>query len=211
MTLLLTERDLDLVETLALRVRMLTVQHAAAIWWPKARSLRTLRRRLESLAAVGWIELRIVNAHPPLPVTRPLFRWKPGAAEPDTDNIASQLRGRWSQAARPTEVCVASPLAACLLGSTARRLPPPEHRDHDLRLASVYVHYRKALPRLASLWVGEHALPKAGYRIKDPDAFLRDRSGRVFRVIESAGRYSAAQVESFHEHCVEFALPYELW
>jgi hypothetical protein len=44
-----------------------------------------------------------------------------------------------------------------------------------------------------------------------PDAFLVDAAGRVRRVIESAGRYDAAQVESFHEHCVESDLPYELW
>ena len=114
-------------------------------------------------------------------------------------------------AALPTEVWVVSSATAAIFGSTARRLPPPEHYDHDLRLASVYVHYRTMYPRLARQWIGEHALPKAGYRIKDPDAFLRNQNGQVFRVVESAGRYSPAQVESFHEHCAEYDLPYELW
>ena len=212
MTLALTTRDLDLLETLTLRVRMLTVAHVLRIWWSEAGSQGSARRRLALLTQAGWIEQHIINAHPPLLVLRPLFAWKPGADDPDAEHIAFQTRSRrWSQAARPTEVCVASPRTACLLGSTARKLPPPEHRDHDLRLAAVYTHYRVNHPRLAGSWVGEHALPKAGYRIKDPDAYLRDGNGRVFRVIESAGRYCAAQVESFHEHCVEYDLAYELW
>jgi hypothetical protein len=102
-------------------------------------------------------------------------------------------------------------LAASVFGSTAGKLPPVEHRDHDLRLAAVYVHYCMTFPQLAQLWIGEHALPKAGYRIKDPDAFLRDDAGRFVRVIESAGRYGATQLRSFHEHCFEFDLSYELW
>ena len=141
----------------------------------------------------------------------PLFRWKPGAQEPDAERISRQTQTRWSQPARPMAVYVASPRAACLFGSTARGLPPVEHRNHDLWLASVYVRYRTMYPRLADLWVGEHALPKAGYRVKDPDAFLRDKDGRVLCVIESTGRYSEAQIESFHEHCAEYDLPYELW
>ena len=106
---------------------------------------------------------------------------------------------------------MAAPLAANLLGSTSCGLPKPEHRDHDLLLAAVYVHYRTQHPKTAALWIGEHVLTKAGYRIKDPDAFLRDEQGRILQVIESAGRYSSAQVESFHEHCAELSLPYELW
>ncbi|MCY2993368.1 MAG: hypothetical protein NTY19_36650 [Planctomycetota bacterium] len=211
MTLTLTARDHDLLETLTGRVRLFPLHLAAKVWWPEARNQGTARRRLELLAKAGWIECHIINAHPLLPVRRPLFTWEPGQEDPDAERIACESRARWSQPARPTSVCVASPMAACLLGSTARRLPPPEHRDHDLRLAAVYVHYRVALPRLAKLWIGEHALPKAGYRIKDPDAFLCDANGRVLRVIESAGRNSASQIDRFHEHCVELDLPYELW
>ena len=199
------------METLTRRVRLLPMHLAAQVWWPDARNQGTARRRLDLLARAGWIECHLINAHPLLPVLRPLFTWEPGQDAPDAERIASQSRSRWSQPARPLEVCVASSLAACLLGSTARRLPPPEHRDHDLRLAAVYVHYRAVFPRLAELWIGQHALAKAGYQIKDPDALLRDENGRVLRVIESAGRNSAPQIERFHEHCVEFDLPYELW
>ncbi len=108
-------------------------------------------------------------------------------------------------------VCVAAPRTANCFGSTAAGLPKQEHLNHDLRLAAVYAAYRLQRPELAALWIGEHALPKAGYRIKDPDAFLRRGDGQPFRVIESAGRYSTDQVQSFHEHCESHGLAYELW
>ncbi len=105
----------------------------------------------------------------------------------------------------------ASRLAANLYGSSAGHLPDLNHRDHDLLLGQVYLVFRTARPTEARQWIGEDTRPKAGYRIKDPDAFLVDAAGEVVRVIESAGRYSASQVESFHDHCAEHGLPYELW
>ena len=211
MTLTVTARDLDLIETLTCRVRLLTWGQAAELGWPNSVCRRTALRRLEQLAKSGWLELHVINAHPLLPVGKPVFTWQPDGPEPDVELVARELRARWSQPARATQVCVASSRAACLLGSTARGLPPQEHRDHDLRLAAVYVHYRTSRPRLAAAWMGEHTLAKAGYRIKDPDAFLQDSTGRIVRAIESGGRYSAKQVESFHEHCREHNLSYELW
>jgi hypothetical protein len=178
--------------------------------WSQPKSGRN-DRWVERLCSVGLLERHWINAHPLLAIDRPLFAWKPGSTDPDAEDIARQSRSRWQRAAQPVQVYVASRLLANLLGSTARGLPKPEHRDHDLWLATVFVHYRMHRPRLASLWIGEHVLPKAGYRIKDPDAFLRDAQGRVLRVIESAGHYDARQVESFHEHCLENDLPYELW
>ena len=106
---------------------------------------------------------------------------------------------------------MATEKAANLMGSTACGLPRPEQWNHDLHLSQVFVMYRRRRSKLARIWVGEHSLPKAGYRIKDPDAFLVDRHGTIHRVVESAGKYNSKQVESFHNHCVNHDLPYELW
>jgi hypothetical protein len=207
----LTLRDVCIIEALTRHVRMASFAQASGLWWPVSSRSGAARRRLSELVGAGWLERFVVNAHPPLPVGKPLFAWSPGGEEPDAERVSRQCRARWSRAAVPTEVFVASPRAASLLASTARGIPPQEHRDHDLRLASVYVHYHRSAPDLAAKWIGEHVLPKAGYRIKDPDAFLRDDRGRILRVIESAGRYGPKQVESFHDHCRELDLPYELW
>ena len=211
MTLTLTNRDLDVLDALTLRVRLLTLRQVTELWWPNGENQRCARRRLECLEAAKLIEIHRVNAHPLLPVKSALFTWQPGDAEPNCEQLAESCRERWNKPAVPMTVCVASSLAANLYGSTAYGVPHRDHRNHDLRLASVYAAYRRQRPQLAALWVGEHGLPKAGHRVKDPDAFLRSKGGRVIRVIESAGRYSEPQVQSFHEHCEANSLPYELW
>ena len=211
MTLSLTSRDLDLLDTLTLRVRLLTLRQITELWWPTGKNQRCARRKLECLMEAKLVEIHRVNAHPLLPVTSPLFAWQPGDAEPECEQLAESCNKRWNRPTVPMTVCVAAPLAANLLGSTACGVPHRDHRNHDLRLASVYAAYRLQWPKLAALWIGEHGLPKAGHRIKDPDAFLRHNNGQLLRVIESAGRYSAAQVQSFHDHCEAHELPYELW
>ena len=211
MSVALLKRDLELLETLTSRVRFLSVRQVTRIWWPQHRSDDRTRRRLRRLAAAGVVELHRINLRL-LPATNgPVFVWRPGADEPDAASLSDVFRNRWSDAARPIEVCVATSVTANLFASTAFRLPRLEQRDHDMLLATVYVQYRQRRPDLAARWIGEHVLPKAGYRVKDPDAFLRADDGRIARVIEAAGRYSAEHIENFHEHCVEFDLPYELW
>ena len=120
-------------------------------------------------------------------------------------------QGRWNSLAVPTEVYTASRQAANLFAGDSHGLPALEHRDHDLLLADAYVAYRTNRPEEAARWIGEDFLPKAGFRIKDPDAFLIDDSGRPMRVVESAGRYNRKQIASFHDHCQTLSLPYELW
>ena len=101
--------------------------------------------------------------------------------------------------------------AANVYGTSAGRLAAVNHRDHDALLGAVFAHYRLNRPHEAVDWIGEDARPKAGFRIKDPDAFLVDAAGTPYRAIESAGGYAPAQVEAFHQHCVENQLAYELW
>lgn len=207
----LTSRDFDLLETLTRRVRLLTVLQVAQIWWPDRRSQTGTRRRIEELARTELVELKTLSVHPLLPVDEPLFHWKPGAASPDVDAISQRCTERWSQPDILMTVCVATRRAANLFGSSAWGTPPHEHRNHDLRLADVYASYRRRQPKLAARWTGEHALSKAGFRVKDPDAFLCFPDGRIQRVIESAGSYGPQQVRSFHMHCAARKLPYELW
>ncbi len=200
-----------IIEALTRQIRLVSLRQAKTCWWPDSPNSKAALRTLLTLTRDGWIERYQINAHPLLAIHQPLVTWKPGTSEPDADVVSKCCQDRWSLPAIPMEVFVASPLAASLCGSTARGLPRREQWNHDLLLTSVYVHYQRRSPRLACGWVGEHALPKAGYRIKDPDAFLIGANRRILRVIESAGRYSPRQVESFHDHCAERELPYELW
>lgn len=216
MMAVLTHRDLDILETLTRRLRLLAIAQVQRVWWPTHMSCRVARRRMRQLAVAGLVCRTIVNAHPLLPVEGPLGVWQPGDGEPEdrepnAHRISRQDRDRWRQSSGPIEVFTATRRTANLFGSTAGRLPPMLHRDHDLLLAQVFTFYRTFRPEEARRWLGEDALPKAGYRIKDPDAFLVGVGGRPSRVIESAGRYAPAQITSFHAYCVEYDLAYELW
>jgi hypothetical protein len=200
----------DLLETLTRRVRLLSLAQLKTLWRISPRNRRVLGRRVSRLCAAGLLDVHTINVQVLNPAG-PLFAWRPGGEEPDPEALARRSQRRWQFPAAPTTVCVASRRTANLFGSTSAGLPKLEHRHHDLLLAAVYVFYRRRCPQEAALWVGEHALPQAGFQIKDPDAFLIDGQGQVVRVIESAGSYRPCQVESFHEHCADEGLPYELW
>lgn len=207
-----TPRDRDVVETLAAKVRMLSLAQVARGWWNQSkRRDEHARDRLRLLCRAGLLDEYRVNVHPPLELQGPVTRWSPDETDPDAEAVSRTLQGRWTGAARPTTVFVASPLAANLFGCSSGGLPDLTHRDHDWLLGEVFVRYLRAEPEAARRWVGEAARPKAGYRIKDPDAFLLDDEGNTLRVIESGGKYDAGRITAFHEHCAENRLTYELW
>ncbi len=210
MNLTLSSVATDLLETLTRRVRLISLAQLKTLWRISPRHRRVLGRRVSRLCAVDLLDVHTINVQILNP-SGPLFAWRPGADEPDPEVLARRSQERWQFPAVPTTVCVASRLAANLFGSTSTGLPKLDHRSHDLLLAAVYVFYRLRRPQQAALWIGEHALPKAGFQIKDPDAFLIDSQGQIVRVIESAGRYRACQIESFHEHCADEGVSYELW
>ena len=205
-----TRRDLDIVETLTRRVRVLSLQQMMAIWWGGQRSSRESRRRIRRLIDGRLLQRTTVNAIA-IRASRPLFTWRPDQPPLDSLPLSELARSRWKQMAVPVDVFFASPEAASLFGSTAGSLPKVEQINHDLLLSDAYANYRQHQPQDAERWVGEDTLPKAGYRIKDPDAFLVSPQGTTTRVIESAGAYGPKQISSFHEHCLEQSLPYELW
>lgn len=207
-----TTRDLDIVEALAAKVRLLTTSQVARGWWgPGTSREHDARTRLRRLARAGLLCSYRVNLHPLWELGGPVVRWGPGDPDPDAEAAARVLQARWTEPARPTTVYAASPAAASLFGCSGGGLPDLTHRDHDLLLGQVFVTYLRTEPDAARRWVGEAARPKAGYRIKDPDAFLLDEAGDTLRVVESGGKYDAARVAAFHEHCAERRLAYELW
>jgi hypothetical protein len=211
MSALWTHTELDIIETLTRRVSLLAHSQVVSIWWPDCGTYSAIHHVLSRLNAAGLCEQGTISAHPRLALRSPLVAWQPDKAAPDFARAAQRARRRWNRPVEPVEVIWASRRAANLFGSTARGLAKPLHHNHDLLLAEVYVRYRQNHPALARQWIAEHVFPKAGFRIKDPDAFLFGADGRPVRAIESAGRYSRHQVEAFHQHCVEHDLPYELW
>ena len=205
------QHELDIVETLTRRVRILSFDQIRDIWWPDSDTVKPVRRGLKRLRHAGLVQRASINAHPRLRPESPLQTWCPGQPNPDFRAVSQQARNRWTRDSIQTEVYTATRLAANLFASSALDVPPLLHRDHDLLMSDVFVAYRRDRPADAACWLGEDALPKAGYRVKDPDAFLVDRDGHIVQVVESTGRYDAGRIHSFHKHCVQLSLPYELW
>lgn len=204
-----SDHDFEIVDTLTCRVRVLSFAQISE-GWPSTRQ-GDIRQWLLRLVDAGLLHRLVWNVHlPPTGIT-PLFTWKFGASLPDFSRLTDQVRGRWNQDSKPCEVFVATKKAAKLFGSSAGRIPPAHHRNHDLLLGAAFVHYRRWLPELAAHWRGEDAMPMAEKGVKNPDAFLVDNDDRPRRVVESAGRYSREQLEDFHQYCVESQLSYELW
>ncbi len=207
-----SQAERTLLQTLTCKVAMLREREARLLWrcLGKGEQMQFDLAR-DRLSAAGLLERYTVNLHPPIKPSSPAFRIVSGHdADVDLTVISSQLKDRWNDVCRQTNVLVASRRAANLYGSTSRGLPNLLHRNHDALLGEVYVHYLSNAPQLARMWVGEHVLARAGYQVKDPDAFLI-RSEGPFRVVESGGSYSRRQLESLVEYARERELELEVW
>jgi hypothetical protein len=201
----------DLMESLNCRVRLLSLTHIHRGWKHQFESSAAIVDAIAQLVDAGLLVGELWS----LPVSpigdQPLVAWTPQQMAPDLAKIAEVVQTRWDGPPQPTPVVAATHKAARLFGSSAGGLPLMNHRNHDLLLAGVYTRYRTTNPNLANSWLGEDAVAIAERGVKNPDAFLFDDEGNVTRVIESAGRYSFSQLESFHQHCQSAELPYELW
>jgi len=201
----------DLLETLNCRVRLLSLTHIHQGWSHQFDSPAALVDAITQLVDAGLLVGDLWSL-PASPIgEQPLAVWTPRQTAPDLVQVADVVQARWNKPPQPTPVVAATHKAARLFGSSAGGLPPLNHRNHDLLLSEVYIRYRMTNSKLANSWLGEDAVAIAERGVKNPDAFLFDDEGNITHVVESAGRYSLGQLESFHQHCQSAELPYELW
>lgn len=204
-----TATEQSLTRALALQVPCLTLEQISRGWFASADEPR---RAAESAAArlltAGLLERRQWDAHPLLPLTAPLFRWRPGAVAPTRrrfESLAERASERWELHHVGVEVNVATRAARRALGAFGGNGHEKAcEATHDLHLAEVFVQYRLRRPLLAAAWHGEAAFPKLGFDLrsmKDPDAFLLNEQGQAERIIEMTGRYTADHLADLHEHC----------
>lgn len=205
-------KELQVLETLTIKVRMLTLPQVAQAWWAENQNPeRTAETHLARLEANGLVERHSVDAEPLLPLPAPILTWQTNSATPDFRGIARALITRWREPSGPTKIYVATKRAANLFGSYGGGLKDRLSATHDLHLGQVYLFYLHHHPADAQDWRGEDVFRKAGFGIKDPDAFLVNPSGVFRKVIEFGGRYDHRRVAEFHSHCAERQIEYELW
>ena len=96
--MLRTERDHQILDALARKVRLLTIDQIATSWWEATRvPVPNARRRLEQLTAAGYVAAKPVHVSPRIPLTEPLVAWRQGMPVPDFGPIAWKLQSRWPQ------------------------------------------------------------------------------------------------------------------
>lgn len=210
-----TDRDNEILEALACRVRLFALDQIATAWWPTVSNAGAFaRRRLTALTAAGWLHATHVHVARMLELAAPLQVWSPGEPDPDCAVIARRLAARWESDRPPTRFSVYSATRQTLdeFGGPVR----PKRLDtlyatHDLNLAGVFLLFRQERPDEARAWIGEDLRPKAGYKLKDPDAVLQFADGRPELVVELGGKYPEPEVRAFHADCARRGRRYELW
>ena len=201
----------NLIETLTCRVRVLSLPQIERGWATQPGFSGGVMNTVLRLVNSRLLDGAVWDVSPSPVGHNSLCSWQPGERQPDLVRLERLVRDRWNRPTHETPVVSATHIAARLFGSMTNGLPPTNHRNHDLLLSEVYLHYCDRHPQLASGWLGEDAVTMAEPGIKNPDAFLFDNCGAIVRVIESAGRYSLNQLEAFHQYCQSEQLPYELW
>jgi len=210
----LTPRDDDILTTLALRVRMLSLAQVAQGWWmPTPAGQANARRRLAVLSDTGLLRSARVHARPLPELAYPVLAWSPGQGDPDFDAVSWSLQSRWTKPPRRIVVYFATRRGANQYGGRLRGQIKQELQvTHDLGVAQVYLKLRATKPEAALQWTGEDALRPTRKRQKIPDALLRPCTPNAPPlIIEFGGAYDARRVRSFHRDCLQRKLPYQLW
>lgn len=210
-----TRRDLSIVSALTVRCRLMSLEQIAANWWPLATgSVHNVTRSLNRLIDAGLLDEFEVDIEMLPQMTKPLASWRPGIVDEaifDPQKISHQLQSRWHGQSQRCRVYAPTALAAHLYGSLTHGLHDPLQATHDVHVAELYLLYRRRDPTLAEHWRGEGCFRKAGFALKDPDAFLVDSAFKPTFAVEFGGKYPAERVAAFDDHCRTHALPYELW
>src|SRR5713226_9334633 len=215
---LLTKRDLEILDALTRRVRILSLPQIARTWWPgSANGPRVAENRLRILVAEGLLHIERAPAHPEIQLDGPVASWELEKLAPDFGAVSYRLKARWREHPILTTCVSASKTAADRIGGYGGRPARAVERTHDLHMAQVYLFYRIHYPDLIPHWVFEEQIkaerrrarrePNPGEKL--PDVIIK--SGTATKVIEFGGAYSKEKLVAFHEYCKEHALPYEIW
>lgn len=207
----MTDREQEIVRTLADLVRVMTLDQIARTWWTDTRWGRSrATASMKLLVSEGWAHMQPVLSRDIHSPTVPLVDWKPGDLRPDFREAARILHRRAMTDALPVRVVVASRRAVMLFGSGP--VPPIKltQMTHDLNVSEVYLHHRQ-LGFPTGRWLSEDRLPGDWPLRERPDALLRDEHGAIVRAVEYGGDYPARRLTQLHDGLQSIGLAYDLW
>ena len=213
-SLVLTQRDEQIIQSLCAKVRLMTLTQIADYWWAKnKRRNDDARRRLSSLVDAGFLKRSTALAARLPPMVKPVLSWSPGDEEPNLGAVAWQLQSRWTSGPCIVTVYLATTKATRIFGGKARGYLKQEYQaTHDLGVSQMFLNLRQRSPDLARAWIGEDILAPYRRRQKLPDAVIASSPEATPTVVlEFGGAYDKPRVQSFHNDCRNRGTPYELW
>lgn len=209
----LTDRDVEILECLTLRVRVFTLAQLGRTWWAHTKNpAENAKRRIAQLERLGLLESFSVFAHPELPLRVPAVVWFPGTATPDFGAVSYQLKSRWTEEHRTVEVVGATKRAGDQFGGSGGRRPKRSESTHDIHFATVFLLFRSRYPDKQNDWVSEAEIDKRRPKRKGqklPDGILAGE-GKP-HAVEFGGAYPKQKLADFHHWCAAEGISYEVW
>lgn len=207
----MTDREQEIVRTLADLVRVMTLDQIARTWWTDTRWGRSrAAASMKLLVSEGWAHMQHVLSRDIHSPTVPLIDWMPGDPRPGFREVVRILHRRAMTDAQLVRVVVASRRAVMLFSSGP--VPPIKltQMTHDLNVSEIYLHHRQlGLP--AGRWLSEDRLPSDWPLRRRPDAVLRDEHGTIVRAVEYGGDYPARRLMELHDDLQSIGIGYHLW
>lgn len=207
--LALTARDEEMLETLASRVRVLSIEQITRNWFENRRSALA---RLRALKRAGLVQAQSALIHPELNLSAPVLRWTPGDPEPKFANVARRVQMRWTEHVQPHLLFFIEERASARFGGPRVAPLRTDELTHDVHVAAIYLWYRDHHPELSLTWAGERVLKQTGRVVRGgpvPDASVGGRGAQRF--VEFAGAYSVQRLQTFHDFARDEKTPYEFW
>lgn len=209
-----TERDHQILEALARKVRIMSLPQIAGAWWATLESPEQhARARLLDLYNAGFVGCLDLLSVPLIELSEPVATWSPGEPAPNPGAVSWRLVSRWPKL-DPVRVTIFHATEAThnqYGGARTPRLPKADQVAHDLHVAQLYLAFLRERTEEAARWIGEDARRLSGFWLKDPDAVIDLGDARPPHVVEFGGRYDAERVEAFHRDCAKRDRSYELW
>ena len=204
--MMLTDRDLQIVDVLTGRLGILDFEHLSEVWWNGDE--RSARRRLQTLVKGVVIEKRVVNVCPRR--REPYLQWIVGDRMPDFEQVRAATRGRWEIPTQSVEVFSASAHTANLFGSDPDDVPDFYDRNRALLLGDAFTAWSTARSMKSSRWLSEIPgdMEESGHG--RPDVLIADDRGNPFHAIGLVSG-STQRMEEVHSFCSSREVPYELW
>ena len=210
----LSEIDEDILRTLALKVRVLSIDQVARTWWPEVSNpQKRAAARMRELQQGGLIECFSMPARPVPDVSEPLAVWQPGLPTPDFKSVTHVARKRRDGESKSAALVAASDAGGRQFGGRGGRGLRVCEASHDLHVSEVFFEdFRRRTPARAASWVRDDLLLTQGHSISDklPDALVTDGCSKT--AIEICGdSYSDEDLQGKHDWCEKVRYGYELW